>query len=329
MTVMLARRPMLLFVAPPVAALLVVACLAWSYGQRPADAKEFVFPHLTARYDVQGALGSLAVLLAALFLPWPATLETQATQVIDRLVSWIERHAPTVAAGTGIVLAVLSLVAYHGYPVSMDEYAAVLQAKIFGAGRIVGHWPPSLALGLQNPGNADMFVVASCASGAVLSTYSPGFSLLMAPFAALGMPWACNPTLSAVSLLVIGHLARRLFGAQAAGWAILLAIASPVFMAYGVSFYSMAAHNLLNLTFAALLLAPSPLRSLAAGFVGGFALVLHQPFCHAMFGLPWIIWLAARRDSSPLTSSLFHSQSLSPHSLLPPPAPPGAYGTTI
>ena len=69
MTAMLARRPMLLFVAPPVTALLVVACLAWSYGQRPADAKEFVFPHLTARYDVQGALSSLAVLLAALFLP--------------------------------------------------------------------------------------------------------------------------------------------------------------------------------------------------------------------------------------------------------------------
>lgn len=283
-----------LLLAPAVAATVVLCWFAWSYEQPPPGGREFIFAVLTMRYDPSGAIASLVVLLAALALPLQPSLKSQLGSLCDRVVAWLGERRRTVAAGAGLALAALSLVAYHAYPVSMDEYAMLLQARIFAAGRIVGRWPPSLVLGMQNPGNADTFVVASCDSGDVLSAYSPGFSLLMAPFAALGMPWACNPALSALSLLLIGHLADRLFGPRAAGWATLLTLASPAFMAYGISFYSMAAHNLLNLAYAALLLAPSPLSVLAAGFVGGWALVLHQPFCHAMFGLPWIVWLASR-----------------------------------
>jgi hypothetical protein len=133
-------------------------------------------------------------------------------------------------------------------------------------------------------------------TGAVLSGYLPGFALLLAPFMWLGIPWACNPTLVAASFLLIGRITRDLSGSPAAaGWALLFALASPAFVAYGISYYSMPAHLLFNLCFAWLLLAPTRMRLFAAGMVGGFSLVLHQPFPHAVFALPWILWLAMQR----------------------------------
>lgn len=133
-------------------------------------------------------------------------------------------------------------------------------------------------------------------TGAVFSGYWPGFSLLLTPFVWLGIPWACNPMLVAASFLLIGRIARDLVASPlAAGWAMLFALASPAFVANGISYYSMPAHLLFNLIFAWLLLAPSPIRLFLAGAAGGFALVLHQPFPHAVFALPWIVWLATRR----------------------------------
>jgi len=118
---------------------------------------------------------------------------------------------------------------------------------------------------------------------------------LLAPFVWLGIPWAGNPTIVAASFLLIGRITRDLaVSPLAAGWAMLFAMASPAFVANGISYYSMPAHLLFNLGFAWLLLTPSPLRLFLAGLTGGFALVLHQPFPHAVFALPWIIWLATR-----------------------------------
>jgi hypothetical protein len=98
------------------------------------------------------------------------------------------------------------------------------------------------------------------------------------------------------SFLLIGRIARDLIASPlAAGWALLFALASPAFVANGITYYSMPAHLLFNLGFAWLLLAHSPLRLFLAGLVGGFALVLHNPFPHTVFALPWIVWLATRR----------------------------------
>ena len=288
------RVAVAILIAPVLAATLVLAAYAWAH---PARLPAGPFTLLTVRYDTGAVVGVLAVLVAALTVPLPAAWERRAGAALERGVTWLGDHAGLVAGGVAVAFAILAVVVYHGHPLSMDEYAAVLQARTFGAGRLVGHWPPELVRVLLLPGFANGFVVASLATGDVFSCYSPGHALLMAPLAALGAPWACNPLLSALSLVIIASISRRMFGAPAAGWAVLLTIASPVFMAYGVSFYSMAAHNLSNLVFAALLLGPrppAPTRLVAAGLVGGYALALHNPFPHAMFGLPWIAWLATR-----------------------------------
>jgi hypothetical protein len=119
--------------------------------------------------------------------------------------------------------------------------------------------------------------------------------LLLTPFTLLGIPWACNPVLSGLTVVALNRLSLRLFeSVEAAGLVTLLTLASPVFFANGISYYSMTAHLLANVLFAALVLDPTPRRLFTAGVVGSIALTLHNPVPHALFALPWFVWLATR-----------------------------------
>jgi hypothetical protein len=141
-----------------------------------------------------------------------------------------------------------------------------------------------------------MFFETSFVTGQACSGYWPGHAILLTPFTALGIPWAFNPVLSGCAILLLAAVVRRTFGERAAGWAVLFTLASPVFAAYGISFYAMTAHLTINLLYAWLLLSPTLPRVAGAGLVGGFALVLHNPFPHFVFSLPWLGWLTLRRD---------------------------------
>jgi hypothetical protein len=192
-----------------------------------------------------------------------------------------------------VALCAGSLLAYRSWPLSMDEYTPVFQAKAFAEGRLAGALPPELLDRLVPKPFQAIFITVSPTTGAAASTYWPGFSLMLAPFELLGMPWMLNPLLGALSLLVIHRLAHRLSGsAEAGGWAILFALASAAFVVNAVSFYAMTAHLLANALFALLLLDATPRRSLAAGLLGALALNLHNPLPHAMFALPFVAWLA-------------------------------------
>ncbi len=252
-----------------------------------------VFWHLLRVQDSPGTWLMLAMLL---FGHWYGTRDSDSGAWVDRLLLALDRRRYVVAAVLWAALCAGSLWVYRNHPLSADEYAVVFQAKVFAAGALHGQFPPDLLDNLISPKLQNHLLMVNRENGAVFSAYWPGFSLLLAPFVWLGIPWACNPTLVAASLLLIGRIARDLIDApQAAGWAMLFALASPAFLANGISYYAMPAHLLFSLAFAWLLLAPTPLRLFLAGLTGGFALVLHNPFPHAAFALPWIIWLATRR----------------------------------
>ncbi len=135
--------------------------------------------------------------------------------------------------------------------------------------------------------------------------YWPGFALLLTPFTWASVPWLCNPVISALTLLVIHRLALEMFDdREAAGFALLLTIASPVIFANGISYYSMPAHLLANSVYALLLVRPTPLRAAAAGVVGSLALALHNPVPHMLFAAPWLVWVATRRGGMRLFASL-------------------------
>jgi hypothetical protein len=204
-------------------------------------------------------------------------------------------HPRIIALACALILAAGALFVYHDHPLSMDEYAAYFQSQIFAAGHLTGQWPLPQMDWLIPPGFQNWFLTISGTTGQVTSTYWPAHALILAPFTALGIPWACNPVLSALTVLVIHRLAMQMFAdVEAAGLAVLLTVASPVFFGIGISYYSMPAHLLANSLYALLLVRPSPLRALLAGVVGSIALCLHNPVPHILFALPWLIWIATR-----------------------------------
>jgi hypothetical protein len=233
----------------------------------------------------------LLILLVLLLVP---------TRVGTRgLLTWLGEH-PMLTAGTATgVLCAGALLVYRAHPLAMDEYAPLFQSQAFAAGHLTGQFPAGLLDALIPKGFQNYFLNVSPVSGEVASTYWPSFALLLTPFTWLGIPWACNPVLSGMTVVVIHRLAMRLFGnLESAGLAVLLTVASPVFFADGISYYSMTAHMLFNGVFALLLLEQTAVRLVTAGLVGSVALTLHNPVPHMLFAAPWIVWLATRKGGA-------------------------------
>lgn len=253
-----------------------------------------IFRTLFAEGDSRGTWAVLLILLLAALAPAQYSLRP--------LLRWLGLHPRSVAFCSALLLGAGSLIVYQNVRLSMDEYAQYFQSQIFAAGHIAGHFPVPLLDWLIPLGFQDFFLNVSRSSGAVASAYWPSFALLLTPFTWLGIPWACNPVISALTLLAVHRIALRIFDdVETAGLAMLLTLASPVFFADGISYYAMAAHLLANAVFALLLMQPTPRRAFLAGIVGSVALTLHNPVPHMLFAAPWIIWLlanAARRRAA-------------------------------
>jgi hypothetical protein len=220
-------------------------------------------------------------------------------------------HAPTVdpapgeprlptaalAALVGVVALALWPLALHATTFSMDEFAAVFQARLLATGRVFGEIPA-----LWRPFARDiepLFVSITEDGSHWVATYTPGYALLRAPFEALGAGWLLNPLLGAAAVLLVAHLARVLWpGADERRWswtaAALLAV-SPQLLLTSASAYAMPAHLALNLAWLALYLRRTPRATVALGPVGALALALHNPFPHALFVAPFLLRLLRER----------------------------------
>jgi hypothetical protein len=268
---------------------LLISFLAWM-EKAPFESYYMMFPflHLFVRYDFHAAI----LLTIVLFLGMALALKTKSLKIDEGLI-WIGKNSTKIVLVVFVILSVGAFFVYHRYPLSMDEYMLYFQAQIFAEGRLWGQFPPSLVQWLIIPG---FFVIHSAATGLVMSTYWPGFSVLLTPFIKLGIPWLLNPILGSGSLILLYYYMRRLFDdSRAASWGILLMMSSAVFMVNSISFYSLSAHLFFNLLFAVCLLEITPIRLFLAGLVGSFALVLHNPVPHIAFALPWIVWIAIKK----------------------------------
>jgi hypothetical protein len=260
------------------------------YGGYPFEPYRYwVFEYLLRTQDLSGASLLMLLVLVAYF--------SSARPAVLVWVDAISRHPWRVAAVAFVVLCLGTLYVEHNYPLAQDEYAAVFQSEVFASGHLTGHFPPELVARLVPLFYLNQFLYGSLQTGQVASAYWPGFALLLAPFSFINAPWACNPLLASLALVLMGRIAVRLTGQpQAGGWAILLALGSPGFTGMAITYFSMTAHLLFNLVFAWLLLERTTVRLILAGIVGSFAILLHNPLPHFLFALPWIVWLALQPD---------------------------------
>jgi hypothetical protein len=278
----------------------ITALIAIALGlQRAGVGSPFgipVFRHLLYFQDYYAIAPFVGIVLAALLAP--------VGRLGESVALWCARRPWQVAALVVLALAGGTRLVYHSHPLSMDEYAVVFQGELFAHGVVAAQLPPPLLEWLVPKWMGEFFRI-NRQTGAVVSGYWPGFSLLLAPFSALGLPWLLNPLLGGATVLVVHRLALELFGnEESAGYAVLLTIASPAVSINAMSYYAMPAHLVANGLFMLLLLKATPARAFLAGIVGSFALVLHNPAPHTLFALPWIAWLAFRPDRMRLLPAL-------------------------
>lgn len=259
-----------------------------------------IFWYLLKTFDVEGNL--------IFFLLVPLAFLLRGNTIALNALEQAGRHPWRMAAIAFPLLCLGSIHVYHDHPLSLDEYSVLLQAKVFAEGRLSGLFPPELLDRLIPRGFQGMFISVSRDTGAVATSYWPGFSLLLAPFAWLGVPWMANPLIGALSIPAVHRLAREVSGSEQAGaWAAWFALASPAVIASSISYYTMQSHFLFNVLFAILLLRPTVPRAFLAGLLGSFALTLHQPLPHFLFALPFIGWLAFRGGSWRILAALLLS----------------------
>ncbi len=238
--------------------------------------------------DTSGTLLCVLILLATFFVLVSRRRAEQAAR-------FFASRRFLVAGLTAVLLSAGAVWIYRVYPLSMDEYAPLFQARVFARGQLAAQFPPPLIERLFPPRAIGHFFSVSPADGRVVSRYWPGFALLLTPFVKWHAAWLLNPLLAMGSLLLIWRITRRVFDSDAAaGLAVLFAVASPAFTINAISLFSMNAHLFFNLAFVALLLRPTPRRILAAGLAGSVAVILHNPLSHLLFALPWIVWLGVR-----------------------------------
>ena len=248
-----------------------------------------IFRFLLTTYDFEAAWLVLAAVILAAF--WNRSAP------ILRLVDFLGNHPALLVSASIFMLAVGSVLVYHDYPLSMDEYAGVFQSKIFARGNIFTQLPAGLRDWLIVRGFNGSFLTASSQTGRAIEQYWPGFALLLAPFQFFRVPWLCNASISGLAIYLIYWITKEITSnSRAAGWAMLFALASGAFVANGLSYYSMQAHLTANLLFAALLIKTSRYAALGAGLVGSLALILHNPVPHALFAVPWIAATAMQRN---------------------------------
>ncbi|MBF0308732.1 MAG: hypothetical protein HQL56_04295 [Magnetococcales bacterium] len=285
------RRPLLLQLLLPGLILAQAAIVMALSIQYDSIYNLDIFYHQFIRHELPGGFLAALLLLIGIFFG-----HRLAPNRVDHLLRFLGSH-PAVAPITLVSLCLGSYFVYHNHPLAMDEIVPLFQAKIFAEGRLTGLFPPEMVDWLVIKGFNNYFLKASPITGEVVSIYWPGLALLLTPFVKLGLPWLLNPLLGTGTLLLIRHLANKLIPhPAAAGWAVLFTLASPVFGVYAISYYSMAAHLFLNLLYMALLLQGTRKHAFLAGLAGSLALVLHQPVPHLLFCLPWIVWLAWRRE---------------------------------
>lgn len=216
--------------------------------------------------------------------------------------TWIDaRETPDrtvvllVAAVTFIATVVITHFVLYGYAFAMDEFSADFQARLFAHGAASAALPPfwrPFAFGLT-----PVFVALDATGASWHSVYLPVYSLLKAPFVALGVPTLLNPLLAALTVVALAAAAERLWPRERLRpWlAVALLLTSSEFLVTSGSAYSMPAHLLLNLVWLWLYLRDDTRSWIAALVVGALALGLHNPFPHALFVAPFLLRLVRDR----------------------------------
>lgn len=177
----------------------------------------------------------------------------------------------------------------HGYPLSMDEYLAQFQARVFASGSVwaVLDEPVRLAGAAAQP----IFINVVDHGQAWVSSYLPVHAALLALFEMAHLPGWGGAACNAGALLCLAWLSRNLWPERpwlAVVLTGLLAL-SPQFLLAGMTYYSMPAHLLFSLLWLVAYRKGPGRGWLLLPWIGVLSMGLHQPILHAVFAAPFLL----------------------------------------
>lgn len=214
-------------------------------------------------------------------------------------VEFTERQTYAVIAVVcgGVFAAALwgSQAIYLDYPLSMDEFFADFQARVYADGAatvaIPGEW-----LELRQ---AFFHRFMRFLDGGTLwfGAYLPVHSLFRAPFELIGAPELLNALAASGSVALTAFIAARLFPGDR--WAplaaTLLMAGSAQLVIMGMTAYAHTMHLFLNLVWLVLFMSDRRWALVILPWVGALAIGLHQVHYHLLFAFPFFAYMALQR----------------------------------
>lgn len=217
---------------------------------------------------------------------------------------WLTRRPAvfaSVLSGLTFVIAFAGVfLVCRDYPLSVDEFMATFDAKIFRHGvvlaKLAPEWRPYAKAMLP------IYALDVADHSAWSSSYYPMNAAFQALLDVVGLRRAAGAFWAALSVLLTFRLARRLWPdrPEAAVIAALLLATSSQLLITAMTPYAMSAHLALNLLWLTLFLQRGRLSKLGALVVAFAACGLHQLIFHPLFAAPFIVqlWLDRRWRSA-------------------------------
>ncbi len=194
-----------------------------------------------------------------------------------------------VAAIVLVAVSVGRFAIYQNFDLCIDEYLNDFEVRILDHGQLRAAVPAGWrddAEAMRVP-----FENYNAASGTWASGFLPGFASLQWLASQAGADWAVSPVLAALSLLLLGDVARRLYPAApwAAGVAVVLLAVSPQFLAMAMTKFAWTAQLCGTLLWVWLLTHPRRACFLLTPVLGALLIGLHQPHVHPLVAAPFVL----------------------------------------
>jgi len=185
---------------------------------------------------------------------------------------------------------------FEGYALSLDEFLANFDARIFAHGQLVApvapEWRPLL------PALQPIYMLPAPDNAFWASSYLPVNAAMRAAASLIGAESLLNPLLSAFAIVATYAVGRRLWPDQPrlALIAAVLLGGSAQLIVMGMSAYAMPAHLAFNMAWMWLFLRGRRLGHAGAIAVGFVAAGIHQVVFHPLFVAPFVLqlWLDRR-----------------------------------
>lgn len=224
-------------------------------------------------------------------------LERTPPRALDRRLSqrgsmWFICIAAVVVS---CVIILIRRFTYHDFALSLDEFMADFDARIFVGGRMLAPVAPEWREFV--PALQPIFRLAVPEDAYIASSYLPGNAILRAGFILLGDGGLAGVVLAVVALVALYGVARSLWPDRpdAAAVSVVFLAASSQFLVTAATPYAMTAHLALNLTWLWLFLRDTRSSHGLAGAVAFVACGLHQVVFHPLFTAPFVISLVVKR----------------------------------